>query len=134
MFLNISSTDGAAVPDVTPPSERLPKFFAKPSAAVAKLYLSDFLDDRQLTHSIFPGVVSALYLGELIRADSIGLTGLAFSPFQFPKKLAANASSTQTSIQLHLSATEGSGLSNGQAKEIGWQGCFTPTTSEEYNH
>ena len=73
--------------NVTPPSERLPKFFAKPSAVVVKLNFFDFFDDRQLTHSVFPGVVSALYLGQLIHANSISLTG-------FPKKLVANASST----------------------------------------
>ena len=134
MFLNIASPDSVAVPDASPSSQRLLDFFAKPSAAVAKLCFSDFLDDRHLTHSIYPGVVSALYLGQIICADNIGISGLFFSPFQFPKHLAANTSSTKTDIHLHLSATEGLGLSGDQAKKIGHQGCFAPTTSDEYRH
>ena len=134
MFLNIGSTDGAGVPDTNPPTPRLREFFAKQSSAVARSCFKDFLDDLKLTHSVFPGLVSALYLGQIIRADNLGLTGLAFSPFQFPKKLAANASSTQTGIQLHLTATEGSGLSDDQARETGRQGCFVPITADQYKH
>ena len=58
-----NTPNGAAVPDAIPPTQLLLEFFAKPSAAVAKLCFADVLHDHQLTNSVFPGVVSALYLG-----------------------------------------------------------------------
>ena len=131
MFLNIASTDGTAVSTETDPTPRLKEFFAKPSTADATNCFNDFLDDLNLTHAVFPGVISALFLGKILRSDVTGSTGLGFSPFKFPKYHRANDTSYEKRLTLHLSAAaEGKGLTKAQTRETGRQGCFATISSD----
>ena len=62
MFLNIASGDGCGVPTTNKPSKKFSVFFAKPSSTTSTNCFKDFLDDIDLTHAVYLGIIAAPYL------------------------------------------------------------------------